>query len=128
MDEHERGRSILVPLRREDVQRNAPVAKVHDDGLLGNVRAPHNVGLLVGSGAPRDHIHRSGRRRPRRRSRSKLRVRASIDTRIEHVLAIVARHGLQHELQAVRLDNLLHTVLKYFKLGSGVLPLLGFHD
>ena len=118
--EYERGRPILVPLRREDVQRNAPVAEVHDDGLLGNVRAPHDVGLLVGRRAPRDHVHRSGRRRPR--------VRTSIDARIEHVLALITRHRLQHKLEPARLDDLLHAVLKYLKLGSGVLPLLGFHD
>ena len=91
MDEHERGRTALVALGREDVQGNAPVAKIHDDGLLGNARAPHDMGLLVGRGAPRDHVHRPRRRR----TSSELRVGARIDARIEHVLALISRHGLQ---------------------------------
>ena len=91
MDEHERGRTALVALGREDVQGNAPVAKVHDDGLLGNAHAPHDVGLLVGRRAPRDHVHRPRRRR----TGSELRVGARIDARIEHVLAPISRHGLQ---------------------------------
>ena len=52
---------------------------------------------------------------------------ARVDARIEHALALVSRHGLQQELQPVGLHDLPRSTLKHFKLGSGVLPLLGAH-